>query len=572
MHLQKRSSCMVSMKRDFVPVMVLVSVWVFVIAVVNPVGEFSVNDDWSFVQILQALVGKGTLIATGWGHGGPSAIVHVLWGGLFTGFAGFSLTALRVSVLIAAMLGSLGLFGLLRSVGASSALSLLGTLAIVLNPLFMSQSFTFMTDITFSTLVIFAVLLLHMGAKQMRISLIVAGLFVSLLATLTRQIGLVIPMAFAVVSLVHPVGRLVGRGRAVGLAVGLGLIPWVVYEMFLSRVGSTPVVQHERILKIFLWPLEKGFPEYLVFMGQLFFLCGLGYVAFFVSPILVVRYREFVSGRPFRVFVLVLTGALLVVEALMLAGIVQVPVILWRNVLLDFGIGPILLKDTYVLGMHRIGSLPAWIYCAALYLTVIAGVVLAAFMYSSFAGTLVSQKEPRTPHESFTGNIALVAALGYLGIITLTCFHDRYLIPVIILITIWLVSDKSGENRATVGYARLAPGFVFVVLLGLVSTFAVRDFMEMKRTLKQAQDYLVYDLQADPCHIDGGFEFNGYHCSRKDFKPVKGLSWWWVSREDYVLTLGPLPGYRAVRTFPFNRILGNRGAIHVLQPQTPGEG
>ncbi len=91
--------------------------------------------------------------------------------------------------------------------------------------------------------------------------------------------------------------------------------------------------------------------------------------------------------------------------------------------------------------------------------------------------------------------------------------------------------------------------------------------MEMKRSLKQAQDYLVYDLKADPCHIDGGFEFNGYHCASKDFKPVKDLSWWWVSREDYVLTLGPLPGYRTVRTFPFHRILGNNGAVHVLQPE-----
>ncbi len=560
------------MKKLVFPIIVLLSVWVVVIVVVNPVGEFSVNDDWSFVEILEALSHGGRMIATGWGHGGPSAIVHVLWGGLFAKLASFSLTTLRISVLVAAVLGSLGLLGLLRSVGASPALALLGTLATVANPLFMSQSFTFMTDITFASLVIFAVLLLHMGVKESRTSLIIFGLFMGLLATLTRQIGVVIPAAFAIAALTHPAGKRIGRIKAVVWAAGIGLAPWMLYEAFLARVGSTPVIQHERILKIFLWPLEKGFPEYLIFMGQLFFLCGLGYVAFFVSPVLIGRYREYLARRPFRIFLLGLTGAFVITEALILAGIVHPPVILWRNVLFNLGIGPILLKDTYILDIHRTISLPAPVYYAVIYWTAAAFVVLVSLMYSSLSRILVHHLKPEALHESFTGNLALLAALFYLGIITLTCFHDRYLIPVFILIIVWLVSDKSGVDRATVGYTKLVPGFVFVALLGLFSTFAMRDFMEMKRSLKQAQDYLVHDLKADPCHIDGGFEFNGYHCARKDFKPVKNLSWWWVSQEDYVLTLGSLPGYHTVRTFPFRRILGHKGAVYVLQPENRDAG
>ncbi len=84
------------------------------------------------------------------------------------------------------------------------------------------------------------------------------------------------------------------------------------------------MVQHERILMIFLWPLEKGFPEYLIFMAQLFFLCGLGYVAFFVSPVLVGRYREYVATpSDFRILLLGLTGAFVIAEALILSGIVH---------------------------------------------------------------------------------------------------------------------------------------------------------------------------------------------------------------------------------------------------------
>jgi hypothetical protein len=81
-----------------------------------------------------------------------------------------------------------------------------------------------------------------------------------------------------------------------------------------------------------------------------------------------------------------------------------------------------------------------------------------------------------------------------------------------------------------------------------------------------ALDYLVKEKRVDPCHIDGGFEFNGYHCNGKPFHRRPGLSWWWVHQEDFVVTLGPLPGYRVIRTYPFNRYMGWAGAVHVLEP------
>jgi hypothetical protein len=63
---------------------VLLLCWLAIIWIVGPTGEFMVNDDWSFVKMLDALRNEGRLIATGWGGGGPAAIIHVLWGWLFT--------------------------------------------------------------------------------------------------------------------------------------------------------------------------------------------------------------------------------------------------------------------------------------------------------------------------------------------------------------------------------------------------------------------------------------------------------------------------------------------------------
>ena len=89
--------------------------------------------------------------------------------------------------------------------------------------------------------------------------------------------------------------------------------------------------------------------------------------------------------------------------------------------------------------------------------------------------------------------------------------------------------------------------------------------MALKRSQTQALNYLTKDLKVSPNHIDGGFEFNGYHCFSRDFLPEEGKSWWWVDEEDYVITLGDVIGYETVIRFPFRRIIGANGSIHILK-------
>jgi hypothetical protein len=108
-------------------------------------------------------------------------------------------------------------------------------------------------------------------------------------------------------------------------------------------------------------------------------------------------------------------------------------------------------------------------------------------------------------------------------------------------------------------------------MIGLFSVAGTRDFMSTKTALKEAQDYLVQDRHVSPCAIDGGFEFNGFNCYKKGFVQKPGLSWWWVEKENYLLALGPLPGYTVDTIFPFKRIFPHDGAVYVLKKETsPG--
>ena len=342
-------------------------------------------------------------------------------------------------------------------------------------------------------------------------------------------------------------------------------------RVLLSHIGSSPLTQHEIIRHIFDLPKGKDFSGFLVFLCSGLF-SYVGYAGFFISPLLIGRFISFLRRRDFRYLLSVFIILVALWEAAIFTGLIQPPVNFLGNVIFNFGIGPILLKDTYILGIPRLGVISRGAYYLLVAWAALAVLVILSWFIASVRHRLRTGFNPEVPENSFLVCLSLLSMLFYLGIVTLTPFRDRYLIPAIIFLIIWLVLNyfPSGQDANTDW--KIIPGFILVIFMGLWSTCNVHDFMEMKRSLKKAHDYVLQEMRVDPCTVDGGFEFNGYYCYRNDFQPRPGLSWWWVSREDYLITLGPLPGYRVLRIFPFQRHCGPPGVIHLLQslnPETP---
>jgi hypothetical protein len=571
---QKKLEAPVSIKRPTslcIPLLILVSVWTVIVLIVNPVGEFMVNDDWAFVRALETLTFEGRMPTTGWGPswapGGPSLIVHLLWARLFTFFGGFSITVLRISVLTLGILGPCALLVLLRLAGASPWVALWGALTLVVNPLFLSQSFTYMTDITFAAMAVFSLLFLHAGVQRASTPTLVLGLLFALCSILTRQLGVIIPLAFVIACFLHPRGADLGRWKMVVLVTLVDLVPWAAYEYFLFTIGSTPITQHQVFYNLLLYPQTKGLPSYLTFLYVNFFQAGLLYVGFLISPVLALKYRLFAGWRAFRYCFIILTSTFLLLESALLLGLIDLPVFFPRNVIFDFGIGPILLKDTYILEITRTATIPKPLYYLLLYWSILSLGAVLGLMFSSLRRLLGTESGAAHEAIKFLPLLALLAGLMYLGTISLGGFHDRYLIPVCMFFIVWVVSDLELGGEQTFGLSAILVGLMPFVLMALFAVLGTHDFMDMKRSQKKAQDYLVHQMNVEPCDMDGGLEFNGYHCYSPDFRPREGLSWWWVRKEDYLITLGPLPDYQVVRSFPFKRYFGQDGAIFVLKPQ-----
>lgn len=546
----------------------LVTMWVAFVLIVGPSGEFMVNDDWAFTRAFESFASQGRMESTGWGPnwapGGPSLIAHVMWARLFTLVSGFSLTMLRISVLFIGILGSLAFWLLLRVSGNSRAACSLASMTVILNPLFFSQCFTFMTDVTFVSFAIFSMLFLFAGVEQSRKSWLILGLAFSLCSILTRQIGVVIPLAFLVTYRGAASAREISFRRVLMYVVVIVLVPWIGYEYVLFRTGSTPLTQHQVIHEIFRRPLNKGLLDYLIYLYSHTVHVGLLYVAFLLSPALAALHENFSRGRAYRIFFFVASSVFVVLEIGSLTGTIDPPIQFYRNVIYNFGIGPILLKDVYLLGIDRTWTIPLPLYFLLLYWAVLSAGGLVVLIVDSVRSMTHSERDWTNAASDFLPRFALVASAAYFGIILVTGFHDRYLIPLCVFLLVWLFSEKRFRRDDFFRLKALVPAALPLILIGFFSVAGTHDFMETKRSIKQAQDYLVHEKGVNPCNFDGGLEFNGYHCYRPDFRPVEGLSWWWVNKEEYLLALGPLPGYDAVKAFPFRRYMGPNGEVQVL--------
>ena len=176
-----------------VPVLVIIGVWILVVFLINPRGEFPLIDDWAYAGMVKSLVEGGGLripeVAT-------NIIAQVFWGALFCLPFGFSFIALRISTLTLGLIGVLALYGILRETDADRLTALFGSLLLIFNPLYLGLSYTFMSDVPFTAVSLLALYFLVRGlARDSRLE-IGAGLLLACMALLIRQTGLAIFLAF----------------------------------------------------------------------------------------------------------------------------------------------------------------------------------------------------------------------------------------------------------------------------------------------------------------------------------------------------------------------------------------
>jgi len=242
----------------------LAATWVTFALVVDPRGNFPMLDDWSYGRAVKGLIQHGELRYDGWNV--ATLLLQVLYGAAFCWPFGFSFETLRISTLVAGLAGGIGTYMLLREAAATRSLAALGSLVMMLNPSYFQHSFTFMTDVPFAALIVFSSLYFLRALRTGSTRSVLLGTILAACATLVRQPGMMIPVAFGLASLATSRfnARLFVRAT---LPASAAIATYIAYAAAIRHLRMEPA-----LLGTFQGQLLAHFQDHEIVPGVLFLL------------------------------------------------------------------------------------------------------------------------------------------------------------------------------------------------------------------------------------------------------------------------------------------------------------
>lgn len=558
---QKQNS--VFSKPSMIDISILMLIWIVTVIIVNPLGDFPLMDDFSFGLSVKNMLEYGTFRPTEWAA--MTLFTQTLWGVLFSKLFGFSFTVLRFSTLCLALLGTVGTYLLLRQIKDSRWMAMIAALTLAVNPIYFALSFTFMTDVAFTAFSILSLLFFVHFLKSGSDLSLVLGVGMAIVATLCRQIGLFLPIAFSMAcfvrygisrySIIRVVLTLFG---VVGAMLGFEL--WrKVNEISLPFLDETI----DNALDVLLHP------KYMVHViSTKIYIISL-YLGLFLFPLLLLSYNPVKLERSRSPLMISVGVAIFFILTISWMSGNLMP--LSGNILIKGGIGPVYLHDVEILQLPHFASLPFPFWMMVTAISVTCGIILVTFIIIAISRLISNVFHLTGDINNAIIVLLLTASTIYSIPIMIGWLYDRYLIPLIPIISgliILLIDSPQSTKRSG------SIGSVIIVLFCYLS-FSVavtRDYLEWNRVRWVALNDLVAQERISFAEIDGGFEFNGWYLKtgfldKSNYSREKNKSWWWVKNNNkYVVAMGPIEGFETVKEYKYSRWLPPQSAgIYVLR-------
>ncbi len=517
----------------FIPILGLL--WALAICLVNPLGDFPLNDDFSYGRTVYNLSEQGILEFDDWLA--MTLITQVFWGASFCKVFGFSFTVLRFSTLILGYFGIVVCYLIAKEMGQKGFVPAIIAAVVAFNPLYFSLSFTFMTDVPFFFLLCLSLYFyVKFFSKDQLKWFVLANVF-AVAAIFIRQLGLLLPISFCFVWLLGKKRDIRNLALAI-LPLAFSITLYVLYMNWFKatygipeELGTFPKLfkrlGHENFLKACL---ER--------VGLLFIYLGL-----FLLPL-----NLFLLKWPRKKKEWIILLAISVVALITTFSI-------WNrfpygNILYNLGLGPKLLKDG-VFFINVEPQLPSW----AMKIVAMIGIVGAILLIINLMNKAFAIKKVQTSLKMINA-FAATAIVLYGGFLMLNVlFFDRYFLTLLPFGFLLLFPLRRTQKVKLNFSIELFAAFLTLLLMAIFSIAATHDLFSWNRARWQALDHLTDNMSISPHQIDGGFEFNGWHRPVKDRTYGEYKSWWWVDQDDYVVSFGDLGGFHKIDTFLFRTYL-----------------
>ena len=513
----------------------IVCVALILMALVNPQGEFPVNDDWAYTHSVQWLLDEHRIRLSDWIA--MNLLPQTLAGGVVVKLFGFSFTVLRHLTQLVSVFVALLAFRWFVAVGLGRRDALVATLTVIAIPFWLPVANSFMTDLYAMLFALPAATLFFRALRTPRMSLIVFATLLAAIGVLQRQVVAVLPAAFLI-------AWLVANRRFDLRTLAIGIMPMVavivaefLYLTYLTNGPGVPEAQqyaHGRV-----WPLLLTFVDpdagWYRLGVMLHFATILAYLGLFVLPFAL--WRGFPKGRVAAWLVLLMAG--LILAAMAVTGFWPP----WREYqLMDgAGIGPFVLYDAQPRELAQLDRSPGVLWRIAAAGAAIGIASLLHMFYAVLRGMVTGTK-----HDAGQRLFLLVLIGAYIAPFIFTDYIDRYLLFVLPFVLALMAQDEMMSPvrlSRTVSLSWLAAALI-------MGAMATHDYFAWNRA-RWSAIHTAETLGATPATLDGGFEYNGYYRFEVQPRVMRaGKSWWWVEDDRFIVSFTVVPGYLERAQFP----------------------
>ncbi|WP_452226612.1 glycosyltransferase family 39 protein [Lacinutrix cladophorae] len=517
----------------------LLLLWLIIILVINPIGDFPLNDDWCYAKSVKTLYEDGYLKLYNWGE--MTLVSHVYWGYFFTKIFGFSFTILRFSTLVMGFATILGVYQLCKLANVSRWISLFTAVLCMVNPIFLSLSFSFMTDVPFYCLTIWILYFSSKALKTNKWQPIIWALFLCIWAFLIRQLAIVFPIVWLLTVILSKKITLKNSIKAVApLFILLLFSLWFSYYM---EANGLLQERYNSKFNVLITSL-KNINFQLIKLTTTYLLTSMAYLGFLMAPL----YFIYIQNNTFKGVKIAIT----IWTVLVMVFIVKMNKVLpsLDNIWIDFGVGPttLIVDNTSDFTQAPSNKAPRlfWLLITAIgvfcsvALLLKSRIMLLAIFYKKTVSPIVI--------------LAFVFVVVYLSPFLIVGVYDRYLLPLFPVTILFLFGDKKLGLSKTSKYFTM----LFLGVLTWFSVFATHDYLSWNRVRWQVLEGLQ-EKGVSINHIQGGVEFTTWH----HFSETQD-AWWENIIPIYTLVFNPKKDDVIVGEHSYTKWFPGKGKIYVI--------
>ncbi len=517
------------------PIATLLLLFCLAELIINPIGNFPLNDDWWYAHLYKQLFEGQT-------HGAVSWASTSLWGQLiltklYSFVFGYSYTALRFFTIILSAASIVLFYNLcIRYFKLKWSVAFLLSLLLIFNPLFLCLSNSYMTDVPFLFFILGAVYFYFSFTENKKPLHFFLSLVFFVLAILTRQITL----AFLIGILVS---ELISSKKIQLPSLLLFLVPLAV--LFVFELSLQKKVNNNIYTYVFFHslPIQNKIPlaDALINFSKrwLHYVSISGFVLF---PILI----------PYLWKYLKTTQQILFNKKMLLSFLLFIPVVISLfkfpigNYIYNCGLGPDTLYDVYMLRINM-GAIQS----SALFFILKAIAALGSFAFIlasvhflfSFAAQFKNSSAPQKQGTVFI----LISLLFYYGFLSLSsAIFDRYILVFTLFFVILL-----HQEFAFVLKQKLFLG-ALLFLLALFSVLGTKDYLNTNSERWNCISLIKEKYHATDKQINAGYEHEGSCFADSAFWYEKWLN---LPPNEYVISRGPVKNYTLLGYSVYQRYL-----------------